>query len=224
LGGYFDVHDRALKCVATDGKKLAFVQCEADSRTGQEKISAIIPHKTLSEVGKTLGDEGTVRLRFGERQVAFDLGQVKYVTNVIEGPYPNYDLVIPKTFERTMTLPKDSLRALIRQAAIIADEKSNSVILKFETDELHMSAVAYDIGSYAGGLAIKYDREPFEIVFNHRFLGEILDAIDTEEVLLKANKPVSPAVFCGKDVANTLFVIMPIKLADLAEPEEVTEE
>lgn len=224
LGGYFDIHDRVLKCVATDGKKLAFVQSEADSRTGQEKISAIVPHKTLSEVSKTLGEEGTVHVRFGERQVAFDLGQVKYVTNIIEGPYPNYDLVIPKTFERTMTLPKGPLRSLIRQAAIIADEKSNSVILKFETDELRMNAVTYDIGSYAGSLAIKYDREPFEIVFNHRFLGEILDAIDTDEVLLKANKPVSPAVFCGKDVANTLFVIMPIKLADLAEPEEVTEE
>jgi DNA polymerase-3 subunit beta len=223
LGGFFDVQGRVLKCVATDGKKLAFVQCEADTHTGQEQISAIVPHKVLAEVSKTLGDEGTVRIQFGERQVAFDLKQIKYVSNMIDGRYPNYDLVIPKTFERTITLPKGALRSLIRQAAIIADEKSNSVVLHFENDELKLNAMTYDIGSYAGSLPISYDREPFDIVFNHRFLGEILDATATDEVLLKANKPTSPAVFCGKDVADTLYVIMPIKLADLAEPEEATE-
>jgi DNA polymerase-3 subunit beta len=223
LGGFFDVRDRNLRCVATDGKKLAFVQCEADSRTGQEKISAIVPHKVLSEVSKTLGDEGTVRVLFGERQIVFDLKTIKYVSNVIDGTYPNYDLVIPKTFERTITLPKGSLRALIRQAAIISDEKSNSVVLHFARDELKLSAMTYDIGSYAGSLPISYSQEPFDIVFNHRFLSEILDAIATDEVLLKSNKPVSPAVFCGKDVTDTLYVIMPIKLADLAEPEEPEE-
>jgi len=224
LGGFFDVHDRQLRCVATDGKKLAFVQCESDSRTGQEKISAVVPHKVLSEVSKTLGDEGTVRILFGERQISFDLKQIKYVSNVIDGTYPNYELVIPKTFERTITLPKEALRALIRQAAIISDEKSNSVILHFAEDELKLTAMTYDIGSYAGSLPISFTQEEFQIVFNHRFLSEILDAIETSEVLLKANKPVSPAVLCGKDVTDTLYVIMPIKLADLAEPEEPEEE
>lgn len=223
LGGYFDVRDRLLKTVATDGKKLAFAQSEADSRTGEEKISAIVPRKILAEIGNALGDEGNVRILFGERQVAFDLGYAKYVTNVIDGAYPNYELVIPKTFERTMTLPKTALRSLIRQAAIIADEKSNSVVLHFENDELRLSAMTYDIGSYAGSLKIQYDQEPFEIVFNYRFLSEILDAIETEEVLLKANAPTSPAVFCGKDITDALFVVMPIKLADLAEPEEESE-
>jgi len=220
LGGFFDVHDRVLRCVATDGKKLAFVQCEADSRTGHEKVSAIVPHKVLLEVSKTLGDEGTVSILFGERQVAFDLKQIKYVSNMIDGAYPNYDLVIPKTFERAIALPKVPLRSLIRQAAIMSDERSNSIVLRFENDELRLSAMTYDMGSYAGSLPIGYDREPFDIIFNHVFLSQILDAIQTEEVLLKVNKPTSPAVFCGKDITDTLYVIMPIKLADLAEPEE----
>jgi DNA polymerase-3 subunit beta len=224
LGGFFDVRDRNLRTVATDGKKLAFVQCDADARTGQEKNSAIVPLKVLSEVVKTLGDEGSVRILFGERQVAFDLKTIKYASNVIDGTYPNYDLVIPKTFDRTMTLPKSALRALIRQAAIISDEKSNSIILHFAQDELKLSAMTYDIGSYAGSLAINYSLDAFDIVFNHRFLSEILDAIAADEVLLKANKPVAPAVFCGKDITDTLYVIMPIKLADLAEPDEPVEE
>jgi len=217
LGGFFDVYDRVLKCVATDGKKLAFVQCEADSRTGEDRISAIVPHKTLSEVSKTLGDEGNVSVLIGERQIGFDLGKVKYISNVIEGAYPNYDLVIPKSFERTIALPNARVRALIRQAAIIAEDRSNSVILQFESGELRMSAMTYDVGSYAGSLPIEYDAEPFRIVFNHRFISEILDGIENEEVLLKANKPTSPAVFCGKDVEDTLYVVMPIKIADLAE-------
>jgi DNA polymerase-3 subunit beta len=217
LGGYFDVQDRTLKAVSTDGKKLSFVQTEADSRTGEEAISAVVPQKVLSEIAKTLGDEGNVEIHFGERQVAFDLKNVKYISNIIEGNYPNYDLVIPKTFERTMALPRERLRALTRQASIISDEKSNSVVLTFADNQLRVKAMTYDIGSYAGALPIQYDQETFEIVFNHRFLGEILDKIEGEEVMLKANKPVSPAVFTGKDATDFLFVIMPIKLADLAE-------
>ena len=224
LGGFFDVHDRVLKCVATDGKKLAFVQTEADSRSGQDKTSAIVPQKILAEVGKTLGDEGTVEIHFSERQVCFELPQIKYISNCIDGSYPNYDLVIPKSFERTIILPKAPLRALIRQAAIISDEKSNSIIMRFGEGELRLSAMTYDVGSYAGALNIPYDAEPFEIVFNHRFLSEILDVLETEEIEFRGNKPVSPAVFAAKDVQDTLFVIMPIKLADLAEPESTTEE
>ncbi|MBM3336031.1 DNA polymerase III subunit beta, partial [Candidatus Sumerlaeota bacterium] len=219
LGGYFDVHDRVLKCVATDGKKLAYVRREADKHSGQEKASAIVPHKILSEVLKAVGDEGTARILFAERQAGFELGQIKYVTNVIDGVYPNYDLVIPKTFERTMALPREQLRSLIRQAAIMSDERSNSVIFHFENGELRLTAMTYDIGSYEGALAIEYDLPPFDIVFNHRFMAEILDVMESGVVLLKANKSTAPAVLCGKDFADTLYVLMPIKLADLTEPE-----
>lgn len=218
LGGYFDVQGSALKAVATDGKKLSFVQCETESRSGQDNMSAIVPQKILNEVAKTLGDEGDVEILIGERQVVFDLKQIKFVTNIIEGTYPNYELVIPKSFERSMVLPKNALRTLTRQAAIISDEKSNSVILTFDENELSIKAMTYDVGSYAGALKIDYDEDLFEIVFNHRFLGEILDKIEADQVELKVNKPVSPAVFTGKDATDFLFVIMPIKLADLAEP------
>ncbi|MCX8036141.1 MAG: DNA polymerase III subunit beta [Candidatus Sumerlaeia bacterium] len=224
LGGFFDLHDKILKCVATDGKKLAFVQTEVESRSGQEKFSAIIPQKVLAEVCRTLGDEGNVTVQMTDRQVAFDLKQIKYVSNVIDGTYPNYDLVIPRTFERTMQLPRGPLRDRIRQAAVMSDEKSNSIILDFEPDELRLSAMTYDVGSYAGSLAIQYSQDPFKIVFNHKFISEILDAIPADEVVIKANKATSPAVFSGKDIPDTLYVIMPIKLADLAEPEPVAEE
>ena len=93
-----DIKDKRLKCVATDGKKLGFIQVELEHCEGGTTASAIVPQKILSELQKSLRDEGTLRVTFGQRQVAFDLHNVLYVSNKIEGTYPNYEMVIPKDF------------------------------------------------------------------------------------------------------------------------------
>jgi len=213
LGGFFDVDGRALKTVATDGKKLAFVRTEVESLEGEPKAAAIVPRKVLAEVGKTLGDEWSAKILFGGRQVAFDLGQATYVANRIEGAYPSYEQVIPKSFERTVFMPREPLRSLVRQAAVVSDEVTHSVVMRFEDDGLRLSAMTYDVGSYAGSLTVEYDQEPFEIAFNHRFVGEVLGLIDGERVVFKTNTATSPAVFCGEDVDDALFVVMPVRLS-----------
>ncbi|MBN1518392.1 DNA polymerase III subunit beta [Candidatus Sumerlaeota bacterium] len=217
LGAYLDIDELSFKCVGTDGKKLGFMQAEVEAHTGDAQINAIVPHKIMSEVMGALKDSGTCQILIGERQLAFNLGSVVYVTNKLDGAYPNYNRVIPQEFEKTLAMNKSQLSNTIRQAAIIAEAKNNSVKFRFADGELHIEANTYDVGSYAGSLPIEYDGEDFEMVFNHRFVSEVLRVIGAEDVQLKANKSVSPAVFQGAGDDSTLFVIMPIKLADLAD-------
>ena len=225
LGSLFDFEGQELKCVATDGKKLGYIQLPvAEGSSAAKAASAIMPHKILSELLHTLKDEGTVKILFGERQVAFDLGSVLYVSNKLDGTYPDYNQIIPKSFERTIRLNKQALTRTIRQAAIIADEKNHSVKMNFTAGGLNISAMTYDIGSFASSMAVDYAGDDYEIVFNHRYLSEVIRLIAQDELELKVNNPGSPVVIVGVDVSDALFVVMPIKITDLADTAEGEED
>ena len=219
LGSLFDLKEGKLVTVATDGKKLGYVAQEPVEILGEQDGQAIIPHKLLIEVQKLLGDEGDVKVILGQRQVSFDLGDCVFIGNKIEGSYPNYEMVIPKQFERLVTLDRPALVSVIRRASIISDEKNNSIILKFHNNQLEVTSMTYELGSFAGSMPAGCpDDMDFEIVFNHRFMMEVLRIMACEVIDLKINKPMSPAVITAHNDDDTLFVIMPIKLTDLAQP------
>ncbi len=220
MGALFDLKEGKLVTVATDGKKLGFVSQEPSEIAGEPDGQVIIPHKLLTEVAKLLGEEGEAQIAFGQRQVSFDLGDCIFIGNKIDGAYPNYEMVIPKQFGHTVTLDRPALMSAIRRASIISDEKNNSIILKFLNSQMEVTAMTYDIGSFAGAMPAGCPADmDFEIVFNHRFLLEVLRIMDCEAIDLCLNKPMSPAVVTTHNDASTLFVVMPIKLADLAQPE-----
>lgn len=217
LGALFDLKEGRLVTVSTDGKKLGFVSQEPTETIGEQDGQAIVPHKVLTEVQKILGDEGEVTVTLGQRQISFDLGSTVYVANKIEGAYPNYEMVIPQSFENTLTLDRQGLIGAIRRASIISDEKNNSVILKFGGGQMEITSMTYDVGSFAGSMPVEAPEGfDFEIVFNHRFLLEVLRVSGGESIDLKINRPSSPAVVTCHGDEDALFVVMPIKLADLA--------
>ncbi len=215
LGAYMDIKDKLLKCVATDGKKLGFIQVELERCEGGTTASAIVPQKILSELQKSLRDEGTLRVTFGQRQVAFDLHNVLYVSNKIEGTYPNYEMVIPKDFVHQITLNKEVFIQGIRRAAIISEEKNNSILVKFRPNEAFISAMTFDIGSFEGSVPLSYDGSGFDIAFNYKYLLDVLRVVDTKEAIMKVKSPSAPVIFNEADGQNALYLVMPIKLADL---------
>lgn len=214
LGELFEIRDGHLRCVATDGKRLAFIETPMPKEAKVSNTSMIVPHKVLSELHRTLRDEGEVSVILGEKQVSFDIGQIVYVSNKIEGTYPNYELVIPKEFEREVTVSRAAFVAAIRRASVMSDERSRSVILAFKKNLLEISAVTFDLGSIKEEVEISYAFEPFEIAFNCQFLLEVLRVIDADQVLIQMNKPVSPTIFRAPGAENCFFVVMPIKITD----------
>ncbi|NUP89384.1 MAG: DNA polymerase III subunit beta [Candidatus Sumerlaeia bacterium] len=214
LGALFDVKDGTLRTVATDGKKLAFIEKGLPEKTKGKGTSVIVPHKVLAELQRQLADEGTVKMVIGDRQVVFDLGSIVYVSNRIDGQYPNYELAIPKDFDKEVVLERAPLAAAIRRAAVISDERSRSVVMKFAENRLELNAMSFDVGSMKEELAIDYGFEPFELAFNWQFLLEVLRAIDEDKVLVRMNKPISPTIFRPAEADHYRYVVMPIKITD----------
>lgn len=214
LGALFEIRDGTLRCVATDGKKLAYIEKPLPAGVKVKAASVIVPHKVLGELLRQLGDEGAVTVHLGEKQVVFELGPIVYVTNKIDGTYPNYELVIPKDFDKEVLLDRAALASAVRRAAVMSDERSRSVILKFDENRLEVSAMSFDVGSMKEEIAVDYAFEPFEIAFNWQFLLDVLKAIDEDRLVVRMNKPVSPTIFKPAEAEHYRYVIMPIKITD----------
>jgi DNA polymerase-3 subunit beta len=113
----FSFKDNKLTLVATDGRRLALVDLELEFPRSQER-EIIVPTKAVTEIQRLVREEGEVKLRIGENQIAFELNRTLLVSKLIEGNYPNYRQVIPSEAKERITLERETfLRAVRRVSA-----------------------------------------------------------------------------------------------------------
>ncbi|MFP4380908.1 MAG: DNA polymerase III subunit beta [Candidatus Sumerlaeia bacterium] len=219
LGSLFDIKDNELICVTTDGKKLGLSRCSVPEIEGIQPAQAIIPGKILNEVHRNLGDEGSLKLRVGERQVAFEMGNIVYLSNRIDGIFPNYEMVIPQEadFVRRIPFNRAELINEVQRASRISEERNNSIIMRFEPGKVDFTSRTMEVGSYHGSINIDYDGEAFDIAFNHIFLTDCLKVVESEKLIMKIKQNTAPVVFVMPDDDQSIFLVMPIKLTDIAE-------
>ena len=217
LGALFDVKEGDLVVVATDGKKLGYTRRPLTEIIGAKEISAIVPYKILAEVQRNLGAEGDVKVEIAERQIAFHLGNVVYLSNKIDGSFPNYEMVIPKDISRAAQFDRDAFGAGIRRASVISEEKNNSIILRFEQERARITSRTYDVGDYEGRIPVTYDGAPFDIAFNHKYLTEVMRIIEDKAVTMRVKQITSPVIFQNDADKDSLYLIMPIKMSDLTD-------
>ena len=215
MGVLFDVEGGKLTCVATDGRKLGKTVIEPTAIKGQAKIHAIIPERILSEIDRAIGEEDEIQLALAERQVMFTLSNLTYISSRIEGSYPKYEAVIPQSFKRTIKIQKATLADAIGRGALLAERKHHSVILKFQNNQIEITAQSFESGSYEGFVEIEYEGEPFRIAFNYQYLQEIFKVTPDAVVSMKLKESTAPVVFeCDSD-PDSLFLVMPVRMTDL---------
>jgi DNA polymerase-3 subunit beta len=224
MGVLFDVHEGRLTCVATDGRKLGKTVVEPVEVRGKRRGQAIIPEAILREIDHAIGEEGEIELAIGERQVMFRLSNLSYVSNRIEGTYPKYESVIPQSFTRTIKIAKTLLADAIARAAILAERKHHSIVLKFGAGQIDIVAQSFETGSYEGVIETDYDGEPFKIAFNHHYLQEIFKVIPDEVIDMKLKESNAPVVFEVESDPDTLYLVMPVRMTDLDAEEPATAE
>lgn len=214
MGVLFDIADGKLTCVATDGRKLGKTVIEPVEIIGQPQLHAIIPERILKEIDHAIGEEGEIQLAIADRQVMFTLSNLCYVANKIEGTYPKYESVIPASFKRTIKVQKNSLADAIDRAALLAERKHHSIVLKFVTGQIEINAQSFEDGSYEGIVETDYSGEPFKIAFNHQYLQEIFKVTPDPVVDMKIKESNAPVVFECPSEAEAIFLVMPVRLAD----------
>lgn len=214
-GIFLSLKDHKITMVATDGRRLALVDEEADVAE-KSQGEFIVPAKAVNELGRLLGDQGEVDVNFSENQASFTLKNEKgpgvlIITKLIEGNYPNYRQVIPGETKERIALPREEFLHALRRAEIMTSDKQNSVKLAFAKNQLAITANAPDVGEARETMAVNYKGKDLAIAFNPAYLIDPLNALANDEVFVELIDELSPGVL--KINGPFLYVVMPMRLS-----------
>jgi DNA polymerase-3 subunit beta len=217
-GVYFIVENGSLKMVSTDGRRLAYIS--ADGIESKIKGKAIVPTKAVSDMLRLISSdskEENIKAGISENQCALEIGDITFISTLIEGVFPNYEQVIPKKTESNIKLSvKDTLTA-VKQMALLTDDKlssdrSSAVKFYFSSGILRISASTAGLGSGEVELETEYKGEAVEINFNPNFIKEVLQNIDEEKAVFSFSNALNPATLAPEKDANYLCVVMPMRV------------
>ena len=202
--------DGRLTAVATDGRRLALVEQDIEL-TSEAQLDLVIPSKTITELVRSLGDEGEVRIRSTVSQVLFESEGLVIYSKLLDGAYVNYTQVIPAQSNTHIAVERELFLNAVRRVALMTSEKSNSVKLVFGGNRVEITASSVDIGEARESVPVKYDGEEIGIAFNPNLLIEPLRVLVMDEVYVEISSPTSPGVL--KTDEPFLYVIMPLMIS-----------
>ncbi len=200
--------------VATNGHRLARM------RSGLTEVNApeadlIVPPKALSQVERLFDAEDELEVARSDNHLAFRSNHRAVYTRLIEGPYPNYEQVIPKDNDKIAVANREDLQSAMRRMAVVASDQTHRVRLSFSEGTLGLSVQTPDLGEAEDQLAVAYDGEELDIGFNANYLLEVLRYLPGDDVRMSLKAPERAATFEPADEElEFLCLVMPLRLLD----------
>lgn len=213
-GVLWEIRDEQMRMVATNGHRLAKMEVPYSGGHGGDFI---IPPKALEQVRRLFPADEELEVARGENHVAFRSPFTAVFTRLIEGPYPNYDQVIPRDNNRVAVIDKAALQSALKRMAVVASDQTHRVKLSFNAALLKFSVATPDLGEGQDELPIRYDGDPIDIGFNGMYLLEVLRYMPTDEVRFTFREPERAATIEPENwqqPAKYLCLVMPLRLVD----------
>jgi DNA polymerase III subunit beta len=199
-----------LVMAATDSYRLAVKETKL-GEAGPD-LDAIIPARALQELARLSAGAETVHLGVHENHVIFHSGDAWLTSRRIDGQFPNYEQLLPETFEAEITIPREALLDVVRRSSVLA-QRNAPLRLRFAEGELAVAAQSQDVGEAHESMPVDYSGEALQIGFNPEFLREGLEAVAGETVQVKLINPLRPGLLASPD-ESFWYLIMPIRLPD----------
>ncbi len=207
-----------LDLAAADGFRLAVHKTTLSSPAGQ-KVTVIIPARSLNELNRLLGDqEEPVEIIINQQksQILFRLKNAELVSQLIQGSFPNYSQVIPQSYSTRAVVDINEFLRVTKMSSIFARDASGIVRLvitpgaELTPGKITVSAQAEEIGSNVSEIDALADGEEAKIAFNVKYLSDVLSVLHQAQVALEVTTPSSPGVIRPIGVDNYVHVIMPM--------------
>ncbi len=216
-GVFMEMTENGLNFVATDAHKL--VRYRRLDIKSDVKESFIVPKKPINQLKNALAGKAdeTVIVEFNKTNASFTMSGFKLVCRLIDGRYPNYEAVIPKSNPNKLTIDRQLLLSAIRRVAIFSSKATHQIRFKIAGQELTLTAEDLDYYNEAKErLSCNYEGDDMEIGFNSRFFQEMLGNLNQTEVLLEMSAPNRAGLIMPVDNQNAdediLMLLMPVML------------
>lgn len=215
-GVYMHVADaeggKMLRCVATDGHRLARVDAELPEGAA-DMVGVIVPRKTVNELRKLLEDDDVqIAVSVSETKVRFATPEITLTSKVIDGTFPDYNRVIPSGNTKKLEVDAAEFAKAVDRVATVSSERSRAVKLTLSEDRLILSVNAPDSGAAEEELTVAYSDEPLEIGFNAKYLLEIASQVDRENAVFMFNSSGDPTLMREGNDTSAVYVVMPMRV------------
>ncbi|MEZ5460401.1 DNA polymerase III subunit beta [Dokdonella sp.] len=211
-GLLLDVRDESLRCVATDGHRLALAETRLDSRISARR-QIIIPRKGVLELqGLFEAGEGNVELELGKNHMRLRRGGVTFTSKLIDGRFPDYEAVIPIGADKDVRVGRDELRFALQRAAILSNEKYRGVKLEVSPNKMRIVAHNPEQEEAVEELEVQTSVSELSVGFNVNYLMDALAALSGEEIVLSLRDAQSSCLLRKVDSDDTRHVVMPLRL------------
>lgn len=211
----FEITNGNLRLVSCDGFRLA-VRNEPIEWNGEE-LTFVVPAKTLSEVIKLINDsDENITINIGKKYILFEIGNYRIVSRLLEGEFFNYRNAIPKeNSTRAIVNLKLLCDSVERTSLLITSKIKTPVRCVFEDNSISISS-STAIGNANDQIPAKVDGKRIEIGFNNTYLTDCLKTVDSDEVQIELNSPISPIIIKPLEGDSFVFLIIPMRLKNEA--------
>lgn len=215
-GVNFVLEGGTLTLVATDGRRLSWIRRKGIAH--QSPANVIVPTKALQELLKVIGADDTgrkgqsVQMVFGENQASFKDGESVVLSRLVEGHFPSYEQVIPKSHQIRLQLDRSAFQSAVARASIGSLERGGSIRLHLEPGNLRISASSQGRVEVDAELDVSYEGAPLDIAFNPAYILDVLKAVDSNSVALELATSLNPGVIRSPEDQDYTYVLMPMKV------------
>jgi len=210
-GILFVAEGKQLSLVATDGHRLAYASATLDVEVPRQEV--ILPRKTVLELQRLLSDaEGAIEMRFASNQAKFSFDGMEFVTKLVEGKFPDYNRVIPKSHKNTITLGRTALLATLQRTAILTSDKFKGVRINLEPGLLRVASSNAEQEEAVDEIEIDYAGDSIEIGFNVTYLIDVLTNMTDDMVRMDLADSNSSVLVTIPDNAFFKYVVMPMRI------------
>ncbi|MGG8498109.1 DNA polymerase III subunit beta [Tenacibaculum sp. TC6] len=215
-GVFFQFNSKELTFVATDAHKL--VKYTRTDVTADKTAEFIMPKKPLNLLKGILGgSEENVTIEYNDTNAKFTFDNVVLICRLIDGKYPNYEAVIPKENPNKLTVDRATFLNSVRRVSIFSSKTTHQIRLKMAGTELNISAEDLDYSNKADErLMCDYQGDDMQIGFNSRFLSEMLNNLNSNDVLIEMSLPNRAGILTPidgtEDGEQITMLVMPVML------------
>ncbi len=208
-GEFLQIRENEIRLVGLDGHRIAIRRVILDAV--YENREAIIPGKTMNEIGKILTGEteDEVKLYFTKNHVLFEMDQTTMVSRLIEGTYFRVDQMLSNDFETKISVRKSELSSAVDRALLFTSEADKRpLVMTVGTDTMNLR-ITSPMGSMSDDVGIAMEGKELKIGFNPKFILDAIRVIDDEEILIYFLNSKAPC-FIRDEAQSYIYMVLPV--------------
>ena len=210
-GLLLEVNENKLNIVGTDGHRLSFTSTTLNQ--SYEKTEVILPRKTVVELIKLLNEsENEVNIELSAGQVNFSFDEIRLISKVIDGKFPDYHRVIPVGHQNTFSVNRMAVLTAMQRASILSNEKYRGIRMVLSNNNLKLISTNTEQEEAEEELEITYAKDGLDIGFNVTYLIDVLNNVNDETINFSFADANSSCLITVPNDENYKYVVMPMRI------------